>query len=148
MTATTTTNQKTTTTITNNKDSNNNMVDIRNCSWGEFNDFKRPCVHACSEITLAGKTFMDYVEHFYKKPCLQNVYAGIVQPVSIEALPSDGLLPPITPAQAGRPKKVRLRNRSELQTEDSPIVCSLCGERGHNKRTCQRRKIGERIERH
>jgi hypothetical protein len=73
---------------------------------------------------------------------------GIIQPVSIETLPFDGLLPPITRGQAGRPKKVRLRNRSELQSEDSPIVFSDCGERGHNKRTCQRRQGGERIERH
>lgn len=120
----------------------------RRCSCGEFYDKQRPCVHACSAFALTGKTFMDYVEHFYKKPSLINVYAGIVQPVPIDALRSDGLLPPITRAQAGRPKKGRHRDRSELQSEDSPIVCSLCGARGHNKRTCQRRQRGERIERH
>jgi predicted nucleic acid-binding Zn finger protein len=119
----------------------------RYCSCGEFKDFKWPCVHASSAITRAGKSFMDYVEHYYKKQTLESVYAGIVHPVPIGALPFDGLLPPITRAQAGRPKKVRMRNRSELQSEESPIICSLCNERGHNKRTCQRRRRGERVER-
>ena len=91
---------------------------------------------------------MEYVEHFYKKPSLETVYAGVIHPVLIDATRFDGLLPPITRAQAGRPKKVRLRNRSELESEDSPIICSLCHERGHNKRTCQRRQRGERVERH
>ena len=110
--------------------------------------------HECMSILtgVTAKVPVSYVAnrlgHFYKKPSLMNVYAGIIQPVPIDALPFDGLLPPITRAQAGRPKKVRLRNRSELQSEDSPIVCSLCGARGHNKRTCKRRQIGERIERH
>jgi hypothetical protein len=39
--------------------------------------------------------FIDYVEHCLKKPSLEMVYVGIVQPVPIDALPSDGLLPPI-----------------------------------------------------
>jgi hypothetical protein len=69
-----------------------------------------------------------------------------MRPVPIDTLPSNGLLPPIARAQSGPPKKVRLRNANELQSEGSPIVCSLCGGRGHNKRTSQRRQQGERIE--
>jgi hypothetical protein len=83
-----------------------------------------------------------------RKPALQSVYAGTVHPVPTNALPFEGLLPPITRPQAGRPKKVHLRNRSELQSEDSPIICSLCNEPGQHRRTCERRRRGERVERH
>jgi hypothetical protein len=57
---------------------------------------------------------MDYVENCYKKPSLEAFYAGILHPFPIDALPFDGLLPPVARAQAGRPKKVHMRNRSEI----------------------------------
>jgi hypothetical protein len=105
----------------------------RNFSCGEFQDYIWPCVHARAVTTRTEKSFMDCGEHYYEKPSLEDVYADIIHSVPIDAIPFDGLLPPVARAQAGRPKKVRTRNRNELQSEDSPFICSLCNVRGHNK---------------
>jgi hypothetical protein len=44
--------------------------------------------------------------------------------------------------QAGRPKVRRIRNRSKYEEpeEESRIVCSLCNQRGHNRKTCVAQK--------
>jgi hypothetical protein len=66
----------------------------------------------------------------------------------VSDLSTENILPPIVRNMPGRPKKVRIRNRSEfMDPEDSRITCSECGENGHNKRTCLRRQRGDRIER-
>jgi hypothetical protein len=67
-----------------------------------------------------------------------NVYAGILQPVPIDALPSDGL----AFCHQLLVKKLVDQRRWTFETEvscneseDSPIVCSLCSAGGHNKKT-------------
>jgi hypothetical protein len=50
----------------------------------EFQDFKWPCVYACAAITRTEISFMDYVEHNYKKLSLEAVYAGIRHLVPID----------------------------------------------------------------
>jgi hypothetical protein len=117
------------------------------CSCGDFKDRQFPCIHAAAAASSIGMSALDLVGALYKKPALMNVYRGVILPVSTSDLIPDATLPPAVQAQAGRPKKVRLRNRSELDPESSPIICSRCGNHAHNVRTCERRARGDRIER-
>jgi len=62
-------------------------------------------------------------------------------PVVVDTIDFDGKTKPRptrVKRQAGRPKVKRYRRRSELyDPSESPIVCSICGVRGHNCRTCK-----------
>ena len=104
-----------------------------------------PCRHAMAVYRLHKGNDLMFVQselvvgdyHKFgsvKKTLKQNIF-----PVSTDSLKSDGTtLPPIVKKRgAGCPKTKRIRHRSEYQMgEDSPIICSNCGCRGHNKRTC------------
>ena len=94
------------------------------------------------------KISLDFINEVYKRESLMKTYSHIIRPVTIENLELDDTNSPIVRKQAGRPKKVRLRNRSELVSAYSPIVCSLCQQSSHNNRTCERRQAGMRIEKH
>lgn len=57
------------------------------------------------------------------------------------------LEPPATVAQPDRPKKLRIKELDELPVSTKQIshflkkiTFSSCGEEGHNKKTCKRRK--------
>jgi len=60
----------------------------------------------------------------------------------MDSLRFDGeTLHPLAKTQIGRPKKRRFRQRSKfVDSSKSTITCSICGESGHNKRSCQERK--------
>jgi len=76
-----------------------------------------------------------YVKQMFK----QNFYL-----VSTDSLKSDGpTLPPLVKQRgAGCPKTKRIRHQSKYRLgEDSPIICSNCRRRGHNKRTCPNQKM-------
>jgi len=87
----------------------------------------------------------DVVErHHYKYDEERGLLQRTIMPVSVCRLcPDSDTLPPreLKKNSAGRPKNDnQIRNCSVHDAEDSPIVCSLCGGRGHNKRTCAPRQ--------
>jgi hypothetical protein len=116
------------------------QLDLRKCCCGHFQDMLWPCSHAMAAIFAQNHNPLDYVADQYKRDCLKTLYSTGLAPVTIEDLSLDNTAPPETRTQAGRPRKVRLRNRSELAAEESPIICGKCSQRGHNQRTCERRQ--------
>ena len=61
-----------------------------------------------------------------------------IKPVVQDSIQFDGKMkPPLVKQPAGRPKKKCMRKRSKfLDTNESPIKCSICGLKGHNQKNC------------
>jgi hypothetical protein len=68
----------------------------------------------------------------------QELFQENINPVIVEMLDSDNITNPpntLIKRQPGRPKKKRLRMRSQyVNPTESKIKCSICGEAGHNKK--------------
>jgi len=124
-------------------------LDAKRCSCNFFHDMQRPCAHAACAIVRGGRDIREFFSLIYFVESLRNLYAGNFRLVSptLSMLELDGTGAPLARRMPGRPKKLRLRNRSELVSENSPISCGRCGLTGHNRRTCERRSRGERVER-
>ncbi len=99
-----------------------------------------PCRHACAvnrkwkEVDL-NYIFANLVHVNYTFQNVKNTFKRNVFPVSLDGIQYDGATkPPLAPKrQSGRPKTKRIRRRSEfLLAEDSPVICSNYGSRGHN----------------
>ena len=70
----------------------------------------------------------------------RKVYGEPIVLVDTSLTTMDGrTLPPLAIKQASRPRKIRLRSRGGVPPENQ-IRCSKCGEKGHNKVTCERRR--------
>ena len=114
------------------------------CSCGAWQDCMIPCRHAMAVYRLHKGNDLTFIQSelvgdYHKFGYVQKTLKQNIYPVSTESLKSDGTtLPPIIKKRgAGRPKTKRIRNRSEYRMgKDSPIICSKCRCRGHNKRTC------------
>jgi hypothetical protein len=115
------------------------------CSCGMWQEFLYPCRHACAvyrkweEQTL--EHVLQHVVHpFYRYEYVQKLFTANIFPTCIESITYDGeTKPPVVAGrQAGRPKTKRLRRRSEyIDADKSPVRCSICFQRGHNRRTCK-----------
>lgn len=123
-------------------------LEKKNCSCGHFTDMKWPCYHAAAAIGHVKQSCLEYVDDAFKKAALISVYNDPIAAVTTSNLEGSEILPPAVRNQPGRPKTNRIRKRSDLEPENSTIVCSRCHERGHNKLTCERRQKGVRIEPH
>ena len=114
------------------------------CTCGAWQDCMFPCRHGIAVYRLhEGRDFTyvtsELVHEYHKFAYVKQTFKQNIYPVSMESLTSDGTTrPPIVKKRtAGRPKTKRIRNRSEYELgDDSPIICSNCGRRGHNRRTC------------
>lgn len=111
----------------------------RTCSCGFWGEFHYPCVHACAAILSLRKDPLDFISEYYSTQKLHEVFKPFATPVDVAPVVSNGALPPDISKRRGRPKKIRIRNRSEYVNDDSPYHCGGCGGLGHNKRTCKRR---------
>jgi hypothetical protein len=70
----------------------------------------------------------DFVDKSYTMRSLKSLYASIIPPILTEDLePDETTLPSPIRRQAGGPRVVRIRNRSEYRLEDSPFSCGNCG---------------------
>jgi hypothetical protein len=83
----------------------------------------------------------------YKYASLQNLYHPNLISVIVDTIKYDGKTkPPIRAKRAaGRPKVKGYREL--LDASQSRVKCSLCGARGHNRRTCSAPKTAA-LERH
>lgn len=117
------------------------VVDLarRTCSCGKFQEKQFPCVHACAGAVQSRLRAEDFVHASYATHALRQVYAGVVVPVDAATVLADGTTgPPGDIRQAGRPRKLRLRGRGEVDPA-AQVTCSRCLRKGHNARTCDRR---------
>ena len=119
--------------------------DLQWCSCSVWQDFLYPCRHACAVFRKWKEKEFTYVlvnlvhPHYTLFEFVQNTFKNNVFPVCLETIEYDGVTkePPLPKQQPGRPKKNRLRRQSKFaELEESPITCSICGKRGHNRRTC------------
>ena len=103
-----------------------------------------PCRHGIAVYRLHKGSNLTYVKselvhEYHKYAYVKEAFKQKVYPVSMDSLTTDGTTRPLIVKKrtSGRPKTKRIRNRSEYEVgDDSSIICSNCGHRGHNKRTC------------
>ena len=118
--------------------------DLQWCSCGVWQDFLYPCRHACAVFRKWKEKDFTYVignlvHPYYSFEFVQNTFRSNVFPVCLETLEYDGVTkePALPKRQAGRPKTKRIRRRSKfVELKQSPVTCSICGKRGHNRRSC------------
>jgi hypothetical protein len=111
----------------------------KECSCRFWQEYQFPCVHACAAMMLRREDPLEYVVDYYLACHLREVYEPYSRTLDVAYLEPDGTLPPRIDRRRGRPKKIRIRNRSEFINDDSPIHCGICGGKGHNRRTYLRR---------
>ena len=109
-------------------------LDEKTCSCMMFQDLGYPCVHACIAALTAGVDIETLCIFERRIGALRMVYANGIVPVDIDSIEPEDLDPPTVQRQRGRPMIRRIRRQIEEQKRAN--FCSLCHERGHNKRTC------------
>jgi hypothetical protein len=124
-------------------------LEKRICSCGYFQLSGLPCSHAISAIYKCKKLVEDFIDPCYSIETFNKIYEHCLQPVEGEELwpisPNPRPQPPGFVKMPGRPKK---NNRKREET-DKPkarkmtkhgtiIVCSMCGNSGHNKSSCHK----------
>ena len=103
-----------------------------------------PCRYACAVYRKWKEVDFNYVltnlvDKNYTFANVKSTFKRNVFPVTLDGIKYDGVTkPPLVVARpSSRPRTRRIRRRSKfLAAEDSPVVCSNCGIRGHNRRTC------------
>lgn len=126
------------------------------CRCGEWQEHGIPCVHAVAYFKdkeeVLFEDILRKVDKQYTYETEKELLQKNIVPVCIDRIfPDRSTLPPCDALQRrtpGRPRKRRLRARSKwaLEPEKSPILCSRCGKRGHNVRTCMVREYMEEEE--
>ncbi|XP_016443152.2 uncharacterized protein LOC107768535 [Nicotiana tabacum] len=86
----------------------------------------------------------EYCSSNYKPSTIVMTYDVSVYPLPDkndwnipEHVAEEVVLPPKWKRPPGRPKKKRDKNLSELMLPKNQHSCSICGQEGHNKRTCR-----------
>uniref|UniRef100_A0A1S4CM73 MULE transposase domain-containing protein n=1 Tax=Nicotiana tabacum TaxID=4097 RepID=A0A1S4CM73_TOBAC len=86
----------------------------------------------------------EYCSSYYKPSTIVMTYDVPVYPLPDkndwnipEHVAEEVVLPPKWKRPPGRPKKKRDKNLSELLLPKNQHSCSICGQGGHNKRTCR-----------
>ncbi|KAG8387276.1 hypothetical protein BUALT_Bualt02G0004600 [Buddleja alternifolia] len=151
---------------------NNNSkckVDLSNhtCSCRKWELSGIPCKHALSAINAQELNPEDLVHKCYTVETYARVYAPCIYPVNgPDIWKKTGQVPPIPPnlgRGVGRPLRARrlevdeLANKQKkvprgnkhggrMKRQQTTIKCSYCGEYGHNKKGCQKRKDAEAAE--
>ncbi|GMF12377.1 unnamed protein product [Phytophthora lilii] len=108
------------------------------CTCGEYDVSRFPCLHVFLAVTHAGMLQTDVIPRIFLMTSLKTLYAGRITPIDIDTVASDGVtIPQPLPRTRGRPRKVQ-----QIQQFGDPkqekLSCSVCGVKGHNKRTCKR----------
>lgn len=113
------------------------------CSCGDYDATKFPCLHVFLAVSYAGMLRADVIPRIFLMTSLKTLYGGRVTPIDVDNVPADGVTAPIpAPKTRGRPRKIQ-----QIQQFGDPkqekLSCSVCGVKGHNKRTCKRVTVAE-----
>ncbi|KAH6566838.1 hypothetical protein BASA60_009327 [Batrachochytrium salamandrivorans] len=99
-----------------------------------------PCAHAALAISTNRQPVNQFVDRSYLLSSLQSAYSQQIVSVDLDTINCDETLqPPNVVRRAGRPRKVRLRSRGEVNDNDR-YACRGCGLLGHNVQTYSRRQ--------
>ncbi|KAH6598961.1 hypothetical protein BASA61_002746 [Batrachochytrium salamandrivorans] len=118
------------------------MVNLatKTCSCMEFQEMQLSCAHAALAIFTNRQPVNQFVDRSYLVSSLQSAYSQQIVSVNSDTINCDeALQPPNVVRKAGRPRKVCLRSRGEVDDNDR-YVCKGCGLLGHNVQTCSRRQ--------
>ncbi|XP_019248802.1 PREDICTED: uncharacterized protein LOC109228076 [Nicotiana attenuata] len=116
----------------------------RKCVCGRFQVDELPCPHAWA--VLKSKFLMpgEYCSNYYKPNIIVMTYDVPVYPLPEKNdwnipphVAEEVVLPPKWKRPPGRLKKKRNKPLSELLQPKNQHSCSICGQGGHNKRTCR-----------
>ena len=126
------------------------------CTCGKWQDLKFPCRHGIAYYRLWEELSLqtiedEHVHYYYRYKALQKLYEPNICPVSSDTIRFDEVTKPpkVNSRSSGRPRARRIRNRSKfVDPSTSNISCSKCGAKGHNVRTCARRKALEEPNQH
>lgn len=87
----------------------------------------------------------DYTSHYYNKRNFEDAYTILVEPLLCEStwgIPSELLEPklllPNFKRQPGKPPLEWWKSFSENKSKRAKVICDICGQVGHNRRTCSR----------
>ncbi|KAF4322399.1 hypothetical protein JM18_003373 [Phytophthora kernoviae] len=110
----------------------------QSCSCGEYDASRFPCLHVFLAVSYAGMVRTDVIPRIFLMTSLKALYGGRITPIDIDTVPSDGVtVPQPLPKTRGRPRKVQqIQQFGDIKQEK--LSCSVCGVKGHNKRTCKR----------
>ncbi|TYZ59650.1 hypothetical protein PybrP1_003764 [[Pythium] brassicae (nom. inval.)] len=110
----------------------------QSCTCGEYDVARFPCLHVFLTIAFTGMVRTDVIPPMYLMSSLKALYGGRITPIDVETVESDGVTAPIPqPKSRGRPRKVQqIQQFGDVKQEK--LACSVCGVKGHNKRTCKR----------
>ncbi|GJW04846.1 zinc finger, PMZ-type containing protein [Tanacetum coccineum] len=108
-----------------------------------------PCVHSVAAYLFLNKVPDEGVDHWYSQDRWFEAYQFSIKPIYGSNMwkkqPNKPLLPPIVVRMPGRPKKNRVKAKSENNSQVSrvgkQITCSKCYEKGYNRRNCDKEQL-------
>lgn len=115
------------------------------CDCGDYQALHYPCSHVISACAALAINPMEYVHPVYKLENIVKAYQGQWYPVKDEPFwpPAPAITLVADPAllrARGRPKSTRIRNEMDWIESGPRQRCRLCGEEGHNRRSCPSRR--------
>ena len=116
------------------------VVDLEapTCSCGFYKEHGVPCRHICAAVIFLKGSPQTFIVPERRLSSLQAVYVGTTIPVDLSNLPDDGMKPPSCTKRRGRPKVKRIVSSAEKGPRQK-VTCGLCGQKGHNIRSCKER---------
>ncbi|KAH6594105.1 hypothetical protein BASA61_004094 [Batrachochytrium salamandrivorans] len=115
-------------------------LETKTCSCMEFQEMQFPCAHAALAISTNRQPVNQFVDRSYLLSSLQSAYSQQIVFVDLDTINCDeALQPPNVVRKTGRPRKVCLRSRGEVDDNDR-YACKGCELLGHNVRKCSRRQ--------
>ena len=131
------------------------------CQCGYWQISGIPCSHAMAAIShYLGKSVMkdkisEFIHTSLSKSAYLQSYRGMIHPIPDQkrwpevpaCVMTEGiteqLLPPPRTVKPGRPKKQRKSEPNEPLKggRAGTVICQICSEPGHNKRTCKKTKV-------
>ncbi|XP_060968631.1 uncharacterized protein LOC133036152 [Cannabis sativa] len=122
-------------------------LEKRTCTCNRFQIDEMPCGHSVAVMREMNMDPYTYCSDYYTKKNWLATYSGTVYPIGHQSeweVPEEVkniiVLPPHERVKSGRLKTLRRKAGWE---KDQHNKCSKCGELGHNKRTCSRRRRRE-----
>ncbi|XP_010468585.1 PREDICTED: uncharacterized protein LOC104748678 [Camelina sativa] len=126
------------------------FVDLQNksCTCNAFQKLMIPCCHALAASRINGIYIPSLVGKMYHVTVFADTYFELIYPVPNqcdEEVPpvvvENEFEPPTNPPGPGRRRKRRIPSTGEQvgnkQKRTTPHKCSICGQAGHNRATCE-----------